>query len=396
MIDSMRAACIAAVCWSFAFAASAQDSPASAPKLLLVPAAAQGVDPVVSGFVDRGLQRSADQGGYVRVAENTAAATAVPADPTVVPSMVELWQRVHVSGADYAALMVVSARDGRYALELRVACRDGRGPFYLHASASNVELEQIAGRLLLQGLALADPSPAFPERSPFQTPVPEPTPVQDTSPDLSPVPDPSPSATPNLNPSPAPARINPYRNEIPNPNPYHKRFQHRAPGAVPDSPHTPYRHRDGNPYRGAGTPGIGSERVRLVAHDEVVIGTDRDGFVGALLGVRADYQMGPALYLGAYGGYANLPGRDTRAHSFLTYAQLEHRIPVGANLGIPSRIALGYLARNGAVLRLSSGFAVRIADSLEVVFDVLSPMFWVTSDTTLFSLNFGLEVGTRM
>ena len=60
MIDRMRGACVAGVCWLFAIAAVAQESAAPAPKLLLVPPLAQGVDPVVAGFVDRGLQRSAD------------------------------------------------------------------------------------------------------------------------------------------------------------------------------------------------------------------------------------------------------------------------------------------------------------------------------------------------
>ena len=135
---------------------------------------------------------------------------------------------------------------------------------------------------------------------------------------------------------------------------------------------------------------------RVVAHDELVVGVDRDDFVGALLGVRADYHIGPKLFIGAYGGYANLPGRDARAHSLLSYAQLEHRIQLGDRLGVPSRIALGYLARNGGMMRLSSGVAVRLGGTLELVFDVLAPSFWVTPDTTLFSLNFGLELGTRL
>jgi hypothetical protein len=30
------------------------------------------------------------------------------------------------------------------------------------------------------------------------------------------------------------------------------------------------------------------------------------------------------------------------------------------------------------------------------VLDLLTPMFWVTPDTTVFSLNFGIELGTRL
>jgi hypothetical protein len=185
--------------------------------------------------------------------------------------------------------------------------------------------------------------------------------------------------------------VNPYRNAIPNPNPY--RGQMRARQPHPQREHGPYR----NPYRGpSSSAGSWSDRVRVIAHDELVLGVDRDDFVGVLLGVRADYHIGPALFVGGYGGYANLPGRETRAHSLLTYAQLEHRIQVSETIGVPSRIALGYLARNGAVLRLGSGVALRITERLELVLDLLTPMFWVTPDTTLFSLNFGIELGTRL
>ncbi|HMI91520.1 MAG TPA: hypothetical protein VK509_09170, partial [Polyangiales bacterium] len=179
----MRAACILACSCLLAGAASAQDAsgaaPAStpstpAPKLLLLPAYAQGVDPVVASFVDRGLQRGAAQHGYAQVPDaSSAEQTAVPAGTAVVPSMVELWQRVHVSGADYAVIALVSAREGRYALELRVACRDGRGPYYAHAQASNVELEQTAVVLLASALPGPVQAPS-PGPSPIQNPVPIP------------------------------------------------------------------------------------------------------------------------------------------------------------------------------------------------------------------------------
>jgi hypothetical protein len=138
------------------------------------------------------------------------------------------------------------------------------------------------------------------------------------------------------------------------------------------------------------------ERVRVALRDELVLGTDRDRFAGALLGARVDYLMGPALFLGAYVGYANLPGYDDRrAQTALWYVQLEHRNRVSALLGVPLRIGLGYLVGNGAVLRLSAGLALQLTQRLELVADLIAPSFWVTPDTTLFSLDLGVELGMR-
>jgi hypothetical protein len=121
---------------------------------------------------------------------------------------------------------------------------------------------------------------------------------------------------------------------------------------------------------------------------------DRDRFAGALLGARLDYLMGPSLYLGAYAGYANLPGYDgERAHSALGYVQLEHRNRISELIGVPLRLGLGYLLRNGAVLRLSSGLSLRLTQRLQLELDLIAPTFWVTPDTILFSLDLGVELG---
>ena len=312
--------------------------------VLLLPVHTSGVDPVVARFVERGLRNGLESHGYTvepAVAEPTSqAGTAVPADQDrAVPSLRELWNLVHRRNADFALLAQVSALHGKYVVEVSVTCRDGSGPLVGRTEAGNAELQAEARKLIES--VMKDPNP-----SPNPNPIPSPNPI------------------PNPNPSP---------NPIPSPN------QIQTPTQTQTQTPTPIQ-----------TP----DRFRLALHDEVVLGMDRDRFAGALLGARLDYLMGPSLYLGAYVGYANLPGyQGERAHSALGYVQLEHRNRIGERIGVPLRLGLGYLLRNGAVLRLSSGFSLQLTQRLQLVLDLIAPTFWVTPDTILFSLDLGVELG---
>ena len=132
---------------------------------------------------------------------------------------------------------------------------------------------------------------------------------------------------------------------------------------------------------------------RLALQTEPAFGVAQDFFYNHLLGARIDYRFDAATSLGLYIAYANLRGRDGRVGSVLSYVQLDHRIAIeGSALSIPLRLAGGYLARNGVVVRTASGIAWSIDEGLDLVFDLLTPVLWVTPERRLLSLDVGVEV----
>jgi hypothetical protein len=139
-------------------------------------------------------------------------------------------------------------------------------------------------------------------------------------------------------------------------------------------------------------------RLRLALHGDSAFGIADDGFFNQLVGLRLDYRFGEELSLGAYLGYANLRGRDDRVSSLLPYVQLDNRVPIvpGGSVAIPLRVGLGYLVRNGMFLRLSAGLALPLGDRVELVFDLLTPTFWLTPNATLFSLDLGVELALKI
>lgn len=136
-------------------------------------------------------------------------------------------------------------------------------------------------------------------------------------------------------------------------------------------------------------------RVAFIA--EPAFGMSQDGFFNQLLGLRFDYRFDRDLSLGGHVAYANLRGRDGRIGGLLTYLQLDNRMSVvhGSRIQIPLRGALGYLWRNGPVLRLATGVAFPVGERAEVVLDLIAPTFWILPEQTLFSLNLAAELAFR-
>jgi len=137
--------------------------------------------------------------------------------------------------------------------------------------------------------------------------------------------------------------------------------------------------------------------MRIAFNLEPAFGVADDGFFNQLVGVRFDYRFSRDTSLGISNAYANLRGRDGRASSILTLLQIDNRVTVarGSRVQIPLRGALGYLWRNGAVLRLATGVAIPLGRRTELVFDVIAPTFWLTPEQTLFSLNVAAELGWK-
>lgn len=132
--------------------------------------------------------------------------------------------------------------------------------------------------------------------------------------------------------------------------------------------------------------------VRLALHLEGAAGVATGGFRNGLAGGRVDLRVSPHVSLGGYLGYANLKGKDGRAHAALTYAQLEYlaRQP-GDRVRIPARFASGYLGGNGPVVRVGTGLAIALSPHVDLVTELAS-MVWFTNNQTLLSLDLALEL----
>ena len=131
----------------------------------------------------------------------------------------------------------------------------------------------------------------------------------------------------------------------------------------------------------AAAPAEASLPVRLALQLEAATGVATGPFHNQLLGGRVDWRFSPKLSLGAYLGYANLKGKDGRAHSALTYAELEYMVgDPKSTVRIPIRFASGYLGANGPVVRLAGGLAFALTPKVDLVTEPPPP--WSGSRTT--------------
>jgi len=130
-------------------------------------------------------------------------------------------------------------------------------------------------------------------------------------------------------------------------------------------------------------------------HDVVSFGTNEDSFTNASIGARIEYAATPAFRVGVEVAYANLEASPDRAHSVLALLQLEARASLSEKWSVPARFAFGHLASNGAVLRLATGVAFKLASRLEVVLEV-APTFFTTRDAVYPSVGPGIELGFRL
>ena len=131
----------------------------------------------------------------------------------------------------------------------------------------------------------------------------------------------------------------------------------------------------------------------LAVQTEAAFGVAPDTFYNHLAGARIDRRFAPDVSLGLYLGYANLKGKDGRAHNGLGWAILEYRPMVSDTIGIPLRFAPGYLPKNGPLLRSSAGVSFQLADGVDMVLDLITPTVWVTHDQTVLSFDASAELG---
>ena len=292
-----------------------------------------GIDPVVGRFVNQQLRISMEAAGYRTDATERSREVMQSLSISYPPVIADLWRITNAAGADRGVFALVWAAVGRYVIQIQVASRDGTGPFYAQGEAGSEDLKKVVDELLHKAL----PGPGETWDQP----------------------------TDEL--------------ELERDSDKGRRF-FDSEDAVP--PRIRPRHR---PFR-------------LALHGDMAFGIADDSFQNGMLGARLDFRFNRRLALGGYLGYANLRGRDERVTSVLPYIQLENRVSIvpGSEIAIPLRIGLGYLVRNGLVLRLASGIAFPLSKRLDLVFDLLTPTFWLTRDRTLFSLDLAVELGWKL
>ena len=136
---------------------------------------------------------------------------------------------------------------------------------------------------------------------------------------------------------------------------------------------------------------------RLAVQTEAANGVATGSFYNQLAGARLDLLFSPHVSFGGYLGYVNLKGKGGRASNLLSYAEVEYRTGApGDTVRIPFRFASGYLPRNGPVVRMATGFAFALTPRVDLVTELLAPMFWVTNDQMLLSMNVSLELAWRL
>jgi hypothetical protein len=137
--------------------------------------------------------------------------------------------------------------------------------------------------------------------------------------------------------------------------------------------------------------------VRLALQTEGAVGVGTGKFYNQLVGGRLDARFSPRLSLGGYLGYANLKGANGRAHSALTYAQVECLLgDLNNKVRVPLRFASGYLGGNGPIVRAALGFAFALGQNVDLVTELIAPTVWFTNNQTLLSMNWSLELAFKL
>lgn len=148
----------------------------------------------------------------------------------------------------------------------------------------------------------------------------------------------------------------------------------------------PVRAQEGTPA--ATSPPRVAHPLRVGLATTVALGVTGAGFFNQLAGARVDYRFTPRWAFGGLLSYANLEGKDRRVHNVLPEALLEYRLPyLGERFGIPMRLGLGYLPKNGPTLRIGAGLDFALSERVSMAIVPLEPMVWVNRERPEVSLD---------
>jgi hypothetical protein len=135
--------------------------------------------------------------------------------------------------------------------------------------------------------------------------------------------------------------------------------------------------------------------LRLSFTSTSAFGITHAKFFNQLLGARLDYRFAPRFAFGAELSYVNLKGKDRRVSNLLPEVTTEYRFPLDKGVvGLPLRLALGYLPKNGPTLRIGAGFDLSISDRTSFELIPLEPMLWIARDRPEVSMD--AHVGVRI
>ncbi len=134
--------------------------------------------------------------------------------------------------------------------------------------------------------------------------------------------------------------------------------------------------------------------LRLAITSTSAFGVTHARFFNELVGARLDYRFTPRFAFGGALAYANLKGKDRRVHNVLPEVLSEYRVPLRQEtLGLPLRVALGYLPKNGPTLRISAGFAFALGERLSFELMPFEAMVWLDRERPEVSLDGVLALG---
>ncbi|HET9932171.1 MAG TPA: hypothetical protein VFQ35_15820 [Polyangiaceae bacterium] len=219
-------------------------------------------------------------------------------------------------------------------------------------------------------------SAGVPEAAPPAV-VPAPPPLPATAGAPTPTSAPAPTAAPPPPVSAAPAALIPPATAAP------------AAPQTPAPSSTPTPTDSLVPAPSASTAGL--RRTSLAGFAEGALGLADDGFYNQLVGVRLDYRPSDRLALGFALSYANLKGKNGRAHNVLPAAMLEWRIPASDRVAIPVRFFSGYLPNNGPWLKAALGLSHRLGERSRITLEAIAPALWIVHDASVGSFDASLE-----
>jgi hypothetical protein len=330
-------------------------APATPRQIVVVDAITYGIAPVVGRVTSDQLRRSAEAMGYTLLPPSDGVRTFQALRMHYPPAPADLWRLGWATRSHRAMFARVWANEGRYVIEVIVASIDGAGPFVATESSGADDLRAAVDRAVHQALPPLDqwqgPEPSFGGPSQAGTPgAPGSVMVGSVLPQ---------------------ARRRSVREELGHPTA-----------------------RDGRRWRPA-EPDI--RRFSLALQTEASVGTTQGGYYNHFVGMRLDVRITRDILVGLYGAYANLEGRDGRAHDFFFMLQVEDRIRPSSTLEltIPLRLGIGYLPFNGPVFRLAAGLNYALSPNWEIGADLVAPTFYLLPDRFAVSFDFSLEVAYR-
>lgn len=134
--------------------------------------------------------------------------------------------------------------------------------------------------------------------------------------------------------------------------------------------------------------------LRLAVTSTSAFGMTHAKLFNQLFGARVDYRFGSRFAFGGALAYANLKGKDRRVHDVLPEVVSEYRLPLQhESLGLPVRLALGYLPKNGPTLRLGAGFDFALGERAAFELVPFEAMIWVDRERPEVSLDGSLALG---